>query len=346
MNTLAGFSGDLPEGISRTTMHNLPFALVLADARADDLPLVYVNKAFEDISGYSSKAILGRNCRFLQGPDTRESSKEEIRKALKAKREISIDILNYRANGERFVNRLMITPLTDDSGEVTHFLGIQAEREEDLSFEGRAKKLDESLMELQHRVKNHLALLLSLIRLEARRADGDTRVFETLAARVESLNLLYDEFSRGGGHSGDTVGLGAYVSRICSALNMLDGLHTVALNISAERMDAPVNNASQIGLLVSELLTNSLQHGFTEEEGGTINVSLAKDPETGEVLLSVEDDGRGLPEGSKWPEEGNLGARIVRDLANRLGGKLIVDNSGKGLSVLLRIPPSILEEEA
>ncbi len=346
MSSVPDFSGELPEGISRTTMHNLPFALVLADARKEDMPLVYVNKAFEDISGYSSSAILGRNCRFLQGPDTRESNKKEIRKALEARREISIDILNYRANGERFVNRLMITPLRDEDGEVTHFLGIQAEREEDLSFEGKAKQLDESLMELQHRVKNHLALLLSLIRLEARRADGDARVFEALAARVESLNLLYDEFSRGGGHSGETVGLGAYVSRICSALNMLDGLHTVALNISAERMEAPVNNASQIGLLVSELLTNSLQHGFSESEGGTVNVSLSTDPDSGEVILEVSDDGCGLPEGSNWPQEGNLGARIVRDLASRLGGKLTVDNSDKGLSVKLVIPGSILHEEA
>jgi len=142
------------------------------------------------------------------------------------------------------------------------------------------------------------------------------------------------------------AGLGAYVSRICSAPNMLDWLHTVALNISAERMDAPVNNASQIGLLVSELLTNSLQHGFTETEGGTINVSLAIDPATGEVLLGVEDDGRGLPEGSKWPQEGNLGARIVRDLAARLGAKLIVDNADPRLSVTLRLPASTLKEEA
>lgn len=335
--------GKLPNGISTKTMQKMPLAMVLADARLEDFPLVYVNSAFEEITGYASSAVIGRNCRFLQGRETSDKDRKEIAGALASGHEISLDIVNYRANGEKFVNRLMITPIHDDAGVLTHFLGIQAERDEDLSVQGRAEKLDESLRELQHRVKNHLSLLLALIRMEARRSDGNKRAFEALASRVESLNLLYDEFSRAGGESREMIGLGAYVSRISSALNMLDGLRTVVVNISAEKMDAPVNNASQIGLLVSELLTNSLQHAFAEDAPGSINVSLTRLKDSGNVLLVVEDDGRGLPEGSTWPAEGNLGARIVRDLAQRLNARLKVDNDRQGLSVSLEIPAAILD---
>jgi len=101
--------------------------VTIADARLPDRPLIYVNKGFERMTGYAVAEVLGRNCRFLQGPETGAAAIAEIRAALAECRECLVEILNYRKDGSTFWNRLSITPVRDPSGEVTHFIGIQSD---------------------------------------------------------------------------------------------------------------------------------------------------------------------------------------------------------------------------
>ena len=101
--------------------------VTIADARQPDRPLIYVNEGFERMTGYPAADVLGRNCRFLQGPDTDAAAVAEIRAALAERRECLVEILNYRKDGTTFWNRLSITPVRDASGEVTHFIGIQSD---------------------------------------------------------------------------------------------------------------------------------------------------------------------------------------------------------------------------
>jgi PAS domain S-box-containing protein len=97
----------------------------IADAQADDDPLVYVNDGFVELTGYDRETALGRNCRFLQGDDTDPETVTAIRKALAAGEPVSVTIKNYRADGTAFWNSLDITPVRDEDGELTHFLGFQ-----------------------------------------------------------------------------------------------------------------------------------------------------------------------------------------------------------------------------
>ena len=101
--------------------------VTIADARRPDRPLIYVNQGFERMTGYPVADVLGRNCRFLQGPETDAAAVAEIRAALAERRECLVEILNYRKDGTTFWNRLSITPLRDAAGEVTHFIGIQSD---------------------------------------------------------------------------------------------------------------------------------------------------------------------------------------------------------------------------
>ncbi|UCC81065.1 MAG: SpoIIE family protein phosphatase [Candidatus Zixiibacteriota bacterium] len=101
--------------------------ITIADATIQGFPLIYVNRGFEKLTGYSADYACGTNCRFLQGKDTDPLAVEEIRRALKEKRECVVEILNYRKNGEPFWNRLSITPIINNAGVVTHFVGIQSD---------------------------------------------------------------------------------------------------------------------------------------------------------------------------------------------------------------------------
>jgi sigma-B regulation protein RsbU (phosphoserine phosphatase) len=101
--------------------------VVIADARLPDMPLIYVNDAFVAITGYRRDEVLGRNCRFLQGPGTSPAALAELRGAIAARRPVVVELLNYRRDGSPFWNRLSITPVHDDAGEVTHFIGVQSD---------------------------------------------------------------------------------------------------------------------------------------------------------------------------------------------------------------------------
>ncbi|UJP06436.1 MAG: PAS domain-containing protein [Nitrosomonas sp.] len=97
----------------------------LADPDQPDLPLVYVNKAFEAITGYTFAEIVGKNCRFLQGDEHAQEGVQQLREAIKDKKPIEVVLRNYRKNGELFYNHLLLSPLFDSKGNVLYFLGVQ-----------------------------------------------------------------------------------------------------------------------------------------------------------------------------------------------------------------------------
>jgi PAS domain S-box-containing protein len=101
--------------------------ITIADARLPARPLIYANEGFERLTGYPVAEVLGRNCRFLQGPGSDPAAVAEIRAAIAAERECIVEILNYRRDGSSFWNRLSITPVRDDGGAVTHYIGIQSD---------------------------------------------------------------------------------------------------------------------------------------------------------------------------------------------------------------------------
>ncbi|MCE8032837.1 EAL domain-containing protein [Halomonas sp. MCCC 1A11057] len=99
--------------------------VTIVDASQPDLPIIYVNAAFERMTGYSRDEIIGQNCRILQGEGTAKSARNAIRKGISGHRDIHVVIRNYRRDGSPFWNELYISPVRDDEGNVTHFIGVQ-----------------------------------------------------------------------------------------------------------------------------------------------------------------------------------------------------------------------------
>lgn len=101
-----------------------PFAISIADMRLEDKPLIYVNPAFERITGYDASETVGRNCRFLQGNDREQPAVLAIRVAIKEQREVTVVLRNYRKEGELFYNELSLAPIHDEEGQLTHYVGV------------------------------------------------------------------------------------------------------------------------------------------------------------------------------------------------------------------------------
>ncbi|NIZ90864.1 SpoIIE family protein phosphatase [Kineococcus rubinsiae] len=144
-------------------------AFTVADARDDDLPLVWVNPAFTTTTGYSLEESVGRNCRFLQGSATDRTVVAEMRAGLAAGETVVTTVLNYRKDGTAFWNQLSMSPIHDASGELTHYVGIQAdvthrvaadaERDRALEAEREARRAAEEAHRETEVARARLALL-------------------------------------------------------------------------------------------------------------------------------------------------------------------------------------------
>ncbi len=99
--------------------------VTLADPDIEDAPIVYANKRFEDITGYRTQEIIGRNCRFLQAGDRDQEGLRRLRDAIANRQPIEVTLRNYRKDGRLFHNKLNITPLFDGLGKLIYFLGVQ-----------------------------------------------------------------------------------------------------------------------------------------------------------------------------------------------------------------------------
>ena len=98
--------------------------IVITDRRGSDNPIIYVNRAFERMTGYAAAEVLGRNCRFLQGADRDQPGLAAIRQAMREEREGHAELRNYRKDGSMFWNELFVAPVRDERGRVTHYVGV------------------------------------------------------------------------------------------------------------------------------------------------------------------------------------------------------------------------------
>lgn len=99
--------------------------MVVTDPNLEDNPIVFVNGAFLDLTGYKPEDVMGRNCRLLQGPDTDRATVAEVRQAVREQRAVAVDLLNYKADGSPFWNALFIGPIFDQEGKLLYFFSSQ-----------------------------------------------------------------------------------------------------------------------------------------------------------------------------------------------------------------------------
>ncbi|MET1754707.1 PAS domain-containing protein [Novosphingobium sp. RD2P27] len=111
----------------RSMIEHSPIAAVVSDPNMPDNPIIECNAPFLEITGYDREEVIGRNCRFLAGPETEPWLQDKMREGIHGQKPVLVEILNYRKNGTCFRNALMIVPLFDEGGQLQYFLGSQVE---------------------------------------------------------------------------------------------------------------------------------------------------------------------------------------------------------------------------
>ena len=182
------------------------------------------------------------------------------------------------------------------------------------------------LKELQHRVKNSLSIITSLIGLEIRKdtSDATRTALGNLRARVRSIADLYSHLNES--ENTDTVALDHYLRTIAASMSSIVSVQADVLpvRVSAEPFDTSAQRAATIGLIATELVTNAFKYGETEQGGAVILLLLRLDERS--VVLEVWNGGRTVPEGFNMTTATGSGLKLVRILADQLGGTITCES--------------------
>jgi len=258
-------------------------AITIADVRLPDAPLVYVNPAFEHITGYISEDIIGKNCRFLQNDDRDQPGIEIIRGALRQGKPCTVTLRNYRKDGTLFWNELRLTPMQATDGDISHYVGVATDITERIEAEQRIKSQNEALL----RTNRALA--------EARKqAEAATRLkSEFLATMSHELRtpmnavIGYTEIMLAGMTGEMNAEQNDYLNRVLTNAEHLLSLINDVLDLSkieAGRVDL-VRKPFHLGELLDEITAQT--RGLAEEKGLGFESTL--DERLPEVLIGDPD---------------------------------------------------------
>ena len=317
-------------------MEQTRMAVCLSDPNRPDTPIVFVNQAFVELTGYPREEIVGRNCRFLQGPETDPKAVAHVRDAI-ARREVAVvEILNYRQDGTPFWNALHVGPIFDEGGTLTHFYGSQWDISALIEERARVRLREQVAQELRHRTDNLFAVLDAIVHLSARGATDATALAATISDRVHALARAHRASTKPS-TSGKTCDLHGLVTAI------FEPYRTGAsgrLEMSGPGVALPEGAVTPLGLALHELATNALKYGaLGTEEGG---VRIAWEREDGELVIRWTERGGPPPAlaGNGVPETRGTGtgSRIVRGVLTGAKGAFEPEWHREGFRATLRIP--------
>ena len=217
---------------------------------------------------------------------------------------------------------------------------IAAHLSTEKSLQQSLREQEALLKEVHHRVKNNLQVITSLLRLEsARHAEPGTKsVLREMQGRIHSMALLHETLYRTGNFA--AVNLADYLRQLAThhfhAQNSAPERVRLALDLSPTMVG--LDEAIPCGLIVNELLTNALKHGFADGRSGVVQLTVGSAPDD-RVRLQVADDGIGLPADFESSRQKSLGLQLVNDLTRQLRGSLEIDSVPSGVTFRLLFSP-------
>ncbi len=316
--------------ILNQAVHSASSGVIIVDARLPDMPIIFVNPAFERQTGYSAQEVMGKNCRLLQGGDDDQHPLAELRTALREARPCGVLLRNYRKNGEMFWNQLNVSPVLDQDGRTTHFVGLQIDvspqvkaeesliaanreleattaRANELTKQAQAASIAKSefLANMSHEIRTPMNGVIGMIGLlsETELTEQQRRYADTVRVSAESLlSLINDilDFSKIEAGKLDLeiidFDLREFLDDFASLMALrahdkgLELLYSIDKNVP----DLLRGDPGRLRQILVNLAGNAVK--FTEKGEVAIRVSIeSESEEEARLRFSVRDTGIGIP---------------------------------------------------
>ncbi len=305
--------------------------MVITDPRQPDNPIIFCNDAFIKLTGYERHEIIGHNCRFLQGPATRQADTLKVREAIARREGIEIDLLNYRKDGTTFWNALLVSPVFS-GGELVYFFASQLDVTERKRAEEHSFLLNR---ELSHRVKNTLATVQTVVLQTLRDGSVPERVAGAVAGRLRAIARSHDVLTA------EAWASALLLDVIQGALDPIHSRVGDRLHVAGPDVRLKPRIATMLSLAMHELGDNALRYGALSNGSGRVDVHWR----VGDGRFSLQWKESGGPAVSP-PAEPGYGIRIVeRVLAAEFGGTSRIEFAPDGIVFQLDAPSAGLEVE-
>ena len=253
----------------RNSFQSARMAMAITDPQQADNPLVFINGAFTEMTGYEAADILGRNCRFLQGSGTEEAPKAQLRKALSERRDIEVDLLNYRRSGEPFYNRLFISPVFNEQKQLIHFFSSQLDVTAQKRSESISRRREDVLRQisgsLDERLRTTLDTVQGIVRSALSEASSVVSATEDISVKLMALGHIHRSLLQEDWSDFDLRGV---VEAVISAFSGLAD----RFQLEGPRAVLDPSSSFKIAALVHDLCVASIQRGALGAKDGTVEI--------------------------------------------------------------------------
>ncbi len=294
--------------------------------------IIYVNDAFLRLTGYSKKEVLGKTMEILNGPETDREELQRIGACLDQWEACEAEFLNYRKDGSTFWIHVSLVPVKDKHGHYTHWIIIGRDisdyKKHEQELMDSLSEKETLLAEIHHRVKNNLAIVSSLMQLQALSTENRelrTKLFESVL-RIKSMANIHEQLYKS--HSFSKLKLSRNIRNLVQTIvETMAPDKEIRLEFELDTIEININQGVPASLIVNEVLTNIVKHAFNGREKGVIKISLMEKDQR--VSLQIEDDGVGLPDNFDEMKKVSLGLELIDVLTRQIEGENeFVSNKG------------------